>query len=198
MFFSASQLVKCSATQLLYKRDKPRPSQTAAQAKGNSYSEKVSKSEFLEMSGCFKHSDIEIHFSVDEVQKNRGRIYLIEHKMVQGDYESWYLLNSVIQTALYGALAQYCTSLKQARWAPNFESGPRIMDLDKPCYSRLNFGGTLYRVTFDATQVIRFYLTKARASKNWNTAKKFDASWKFKEWSWLEQFINFKKLGGLK
>ena len=198
MFISASQLIKCSAAQLLYKRDKPRPAQTPAQAKGNSYSEKVSVSEYLEMGGVFKYSDIEIHFSIDEVQKKKGRIYLVEHKMVSGDYEIWYLLNSIIQTALYGSLAQYCTSLKQARWAPNFELEPRILDLDKPCYSRLNFGGTLYRVTFDATQVIRFFLTKARASKNWNTAKAFDATWKFKEWSWLEQFIHYKKIGNLK
>ena len=196
-FFSASQLVKSSAKQILYLRDKPRPAPSKNTEYGDKFAAQYTKSDFVEMGGSLVYKDLKICFTVDEVVPSVRKIQLIEHKSVR-EQDLWYFRSAMIQTAFYGSLARYTEQLKTA----SFHEGEKhtiqmfpYQDMDK-IYSFLNFGGTYYRVTsLSHKDIIRFFLTKARASLDWKKASRFDKEYHHQEWDkYFRKLIKYRKV----
>jgi len=94
--FSASDLVKKTASEICVRRGEKRPQATEAQLRGNSYADSVSVSPYVEMTSSFYFDGIEIFFSVDEMQERKNGLYLIEYKMIDFGKEDWYFKSSVI------------------------------------------------------------------------------------------------------
>jgi hypothetical protein len=102
MNISASELVKCSASQLLYKylrsiQDKP----TERKLSGNNYANEIVEKEggSSEKRGILEVDGDLIFFCIDMVIGDR----FIEIKMVdnEDDYADWYLESSIMQSILY-------------------------------------------------------------------------------------------------
>ena len=190
MFFSAAQLSKMSAAQICYLRDKPSPAPSDRMIRGDSFADQHSQALTVEMQGCYRRGDIDLWFTIDEVRSKGRRIYLIEHKLTE-NAETWFFRSALIQTAFLAALAQQQPLLKTAKWKgePSFS-----LDLTgQECHSVLNFGGLYYKVNADSEAVMRFFLTKARASREFTTAKRFDATYNKKEWDYFKDAIKYRK-----
>jgi hypothetical protein len=95
--FSAAQLVKQSAIQLLYihinKIVKP---PTPAQTQGDIYANNIAQCDGadIEKRGIYKLKDITIFFCIDYVKDN----LFVEIKSLKNEdqFESWYLSNSIL------------------------------------------------------------------------------------------------------
>lgn len=203
MFFSAAALVKSSAAQILYLRDKERPAPTADQVAGDSYANTATESHLVEMQGCWSFESeklpIELWFTLDEVNlKRANNVHLIEHKSVRDggltEENQWYFRSALIQTAFLGALASLAPNLKTAAFRAS--QGEYYINLSgMKATSVLNFGGQYYRVKFHQEEVIRFFLTKARASLNYKTAREFDSVYKHREWDqYFQRLIKYRKM----
>jgi len=202
--FSAAYLVKTSARQMWHfhkHADKDKASKmTMNIIEGGNYQEEQTKSPYMEMGSSFSFygpitRGITIYFCFDEIRIHNGAAYLIEHKHVRdGEPESWYLRSSLIQLAFYQSLAFYCD--QQFKTA-SFVNGPKheLSLKDKSKYYRLNFGGKWYSVVVrHPNEIVRFFLTKIRSSRNWGVAAKFDAKYKHKEWElYFKDYIFYKK-----
>lgn len=195
-FFSASALAKKSAAQIKYLRDRPLPNATPNQLLGNKNALERSTSVYLEMQGKFVHKDIEIYFSIDEVKADKNALTYVEHKIVFETSGKDYFKDSLIQTAFYGALASYVNTLATAKY---FE-GPKFKILidsytRRPPISILNFGGKCYKVKYNRIEVMRFFLTKARASlADYDVARRFDFVYRGNEWDYFKNFIRYRKV----
>lgn len=206
MKLSAALLVKCSTVQLnKFYRDAVKaklPSEklllpsnnlpTLNQKIGNEAARSKAVSPYIEMQGEFKHKDISILFTIDEVIEKKTCYHLIEHKWLKDEnsYEEWFLINSVIQTAFLGSLAHYSRDLKTANFV---DSEKHSLTLNKRIISKLQFGNTTYNIKPNPLGVMRFYLTKARAIIDYNKSKRFDTVFKHNEMSYLKNHISYLK-----
>jgi hypothetical protein len=121
-------------------------------------------------------------------------MYFYEYKYIEDkEYEDWFLKQSLIQTAFYGALGKRVNQFKSAT---HINGNNQLEKLPEKRYSRLVFGEKTYRVSYDDIPVLRFYLSKARAIANpdYFVAKNFDDAWKFKEWDWFKAHISYKRI----
>jgi hypothetical protein len=112
MNFSAANLVKCSASQLLYfALKKLQFVATPRQYAGNEYADNIIQKEeaSAEKRGIIKLKDDLLFFCVDMIKDTR----YIEIKMVDDmdDYEDWYLHSSIMQSTLYASLLEHVTEL---------------------------------------------------------------------------------------
>lgn len=196
MFFSASQLCKQSAAQIKFLRDKPKRPPTEQMLKGDKFADASSISELIEMSGCYYRNGNAIHFSVDEVRELKGKIHLIEHKMVTGHSNDEYFKSCIIQTAFYGCLTSLVPSLRTASWAKGEEHFMNLEQLRSEGFSFhsfLNFGGRKYRINYEIEPIMRFFLTKARATlAPYEVTKRFDAAYR-NEWEYFRKCIKYRK-----
>jgi hypothetical protein len=204
--FSAALLVKRSANQLnrFYRKslrnNKDAPKvftegfeaiPTEKQLEGNRQAEAKAVSPFIEMQGCFDHRDLKIYFSADEVIVKPRCYTLIEHKWLESEkYEDWFFKQALIQTAFIRALTKYSPSLATA----GYYKGPRHeLQIPTRFSSRLCFGDKIYSVTCDELKVMQFYLTKARAVRQYERAIRFDAKYKHNEWEYFKENISYRK-----
>jgi hypothetical protein len=215
--FSAALLVKRSANQLnrFYRKslrnneDVPKvftegfeAIPTEKQLEGNRQAEAKAVSPFIEMQGCFEHRDLKIYFSADEVIVKPRWYTLIEHKWLDPEkyerqrFESskkvadWFFKQALIQTAFIRALTKYSPSLATA----GYYKGPRHeLQIPTRFSSRLCFGDIIYSVTCDELKVMQFYLTKARAVRQYERAIRFDAKYKHNEWEYFKESISYRK-----
>lgn len=236
MLFSAASLVKRSASQLIYlqKNDKkqidPTPRMKLAMKYQNSASSDTS---FKEMGGSVHVStgisnqvNI-ICFSVDEVQVIKPVVErlslppekivtrLIEHKFLDnlGPIPEWFLQQSLIQVALYGALASRINELKTAKFhvdqGNDFYSytlkNTILQNLLVFTMSNQEIGEeidptatikTKAYIVEPSQNVLDFYTLKAEcvASNNYTKAKEFDLKYKWKEWELLSKYINYRTI----
>lgn len=207
MNLSAALLVKRSTLQLnRFFRKTPKGNKgilvdpfeilpTEDQLEGNRQAEAKAVSKYLEMQSVFTHRNINIYFSIDEIVIKGGRYYLLEHKWLREKEatEDWFFRQSIIQTAFQGSLAHYSKDFKTAGY---FKKGEQHqLTLPQKYYSRLQFGDTSYDVKYDSLQVIRFYLTKARALQDYGRSKRFDESYKHREHEYFfsNNYITFVK-----
>lgn len=202
--FSASELVKKSAAQLKWHRDARAKSEkngtfvvspppTAQMLQGEAWAKEHTKSKYVEMGGAFRRDDVTIWFSIDEVRSQVRCLKLIEHKMTSETPEPWFLESALIQTAFYGAMASHLEELNTAK----FHTGEKhcLYIADKPLRSELHFGNRKFFVSYDATPILRFYLTKARTTWDYDRARAFDKTYKHQEWDrWFYNYITFKEI----
>lgn len=189
MFFSAAQLSKMSAAQICYLRGKEKKAPTPRQIRGDSFAASHTTSHLVEMQSSYTRGDINIWFTVDEIREHRDRVYIVEHKMAE-NAEDWFFKSSLIQTALLGSLSGLSPHFKTARW---YDGEENYYSLPVEHHALLNFGGLYYKVNYDLEKVMRFFLTKARASMSYTTARQFDATYKGKEWEFLKDVVRYRK-----
>ena len=187
---------------------------TPEQIEGNEWADKQTKG-LSEMRGQFDYHDHKIYFSFDEVRPspNCKRATLIEHKQPSNPDKGFkvengvkrsltaeerdeaflrYFRMSVIQVALFAALFHF-----SSKWLrpTSFSRETKNVNLQAAKVTfKLNFGGELYYVYIDKPNMIaRFYLTKLRASLDYEKSCKFDNSWKNKEWQFFKDYVRVRK-----
>lgn len=209
MNYSAAYLVKRSTKQLNYfirhmPAEKVNDSilidpfeviPSERQVKGNASAESKAESPYVEMLGIFKHRDISIYFSIDEIRRKSRRDYIIEHKWLEDpdEVEDWFFLQSIIQTAFLGSLSSFVKNFKTAGFVANDKPRHELVLKDK-FFTRLQFGEKQYDIKFEPLPIMRFFLTKARAAQKFSRAKQFDDSFRFNEWSYFKDYIKYRKL----
>jgi hypothetical protein len=164
------------------------------QIKGNEHAESKAQSPYVEMLGVFNHKDIFIYFAVDEFRRKRYD-YLIEHKWLedQSVVEDWFFKQSLIQSAFLGALATFTKEFKTAGYVTS--ETKHTFKLKDNFYTRLHFGDKEYDIKFQPIPIMRFFLTKARCAKKYSLAKRFDSTYRFKEWDdYFKDHIKYRKL----
>lgn len=195
--FSASSLVKSSASQILFlslKNERPRP--TKAMLEGTHNQQQVSTSAFKEMRGIYTEYGITVFFCIDEIQGTT----LIEHKYIVGELPDWFLYQSIIQTALYSALTHSVSKLETASFFVNLGNPKNYLDTRKVPYSSiLKFTGNClktYKVEcLDNAKLIKYFIDKAFiiASKDFTKTRAYDAKHKFKDWEFLKSIISYSE-----
>jgi hypothetical protein len=206
--FSASELVKRSATQIKYLRAQAvkrktfnKGSGTENQIKGNEFAALHTKSRYVEMQDVFCRPYGKFYYSFDEVRKVGTRFTFIEHKWFEGELPEWFEHNSAIQAAFQGSLLyanmHYSSTnsvfLQTASFSPNEEKFALPVDASCRLIFKLNINGDFKRIKFNPYPILQFYMTKARASLTHETAVKFDKSYKHKEWDSLKDHIQVSK-----
>jgi len=197
--FSCADLIKKSAKTICYFRKKKKQQEvTPAMIKGNQMAEKKTISELKEMRGTYNIDNLLIHYTFDEIQKKNNKIVLIEHKNIEdeSDVEEWYVNYSLLQVALYRALLEINPS-KEYFTAKFFRkegfNTNYIKIENEKIKSILYIGDKKYKVKINsAHEIVNFYITKAKATFDYDSAIEWDVKWKFKEWDYLKRYISYK------
>ena len=193
MNFSAKDLCSKSAMQIKYLRDNPnKRTVTQNMLNGSEFQKSIfhsnSKALYSEMVGCYTTFDneIKIYFSNDIITNKS----IIEVKYVSGNYEDWFLENSILQCAFYKSLIMMgCTSLKTA----SFVNEPKKMiKISRDIDYYLKFGDRIFKIeVIHPEGIFGFFLCKAKHTMNYDDAKKFDEMYKRKEFNTLSKFFNY-------
>lgn len=190
MKISASELVKRSASQLLYKEVKKIEYKvTKGQIQGNLYSKEIVEKENAseEKRGIIQLDDTNIlFFCVDMVKDNK----LVEIKMVNdmSNYEDWYLKISLIQATFYCSLCKDVKTLDTPKFKKKEGYKQEIINIPKNFSYELWFGKDRYKV-YNNQKIKDHYIEKALLvsnsveSRDFNSCKEFDLKYKFKEFS---------------
>ncbi len=194
MNFSAAELVKCSASQLLYKElKKLQWSATPRQLRGNDYSEEIVKKEeaSAERRGILNLSSPDeeptlLFFCIDLVKDNK----FVEIKMVEGGtYEQWYLQSSIMQSTLYASLLGKVETLDTPKFRKKEGFKQEITLVPKNFEFQLWFGEREKFKVYPNQDVMLHYIEKALLvrdcieSIDYDSCRKFDAEFKHKEFS---------------
>jgi hypothetical protein len=195
---SIANLMRQSAMQLCYLRKKKQQKQpTQKQYAGVEHQKKVSISEFVEMRGCYSTSKYLLFFSFDEVFVHDDTVIFKEHKNIKGPIENWYLEYCLLQTAVYQQLAmmQEEKMLYTAKFFQKQGYNCNVINYEnKKLRSILSLGEqNFYNVYPNSTELVNYFLRKADASQEYETAKQWDALYKFKDWHQLNKYLTFQK-----
>lgn len=194
MKWSAALLVKLNAAQLNYhvrnygkKRSTWVP--TDSQVAGTKFADSQVLGQYVEMVSSVSYRDHEIFYSFDEIFKPGTVTYLIERKQpskpgTEKAKEEAYFLKAVAQLGFYQALFSIpgLNRFQTARFAVKKGASSVTFAIahDAPrIKSVLQFGedGTYYEVVgIDTTRLLKYYMTKLRASMDYNRAREFDAA----------------------
>ena len=194
MTLSCSNLLKQSAMQhrFLLLNPSKKPQITPNIIKGTQAQAENSTSKYKEMRGAYTIEDDCIFYCIDEVQVHGSDLLCIEHKNTRENYPDWEFQIAQVQACLYTALADNCQKLSTATFYRNL--GNQSYTLERENYinliPKLLFNNTMYTLESDTSELIQFYTKKARAVlTSYDTAKAWDAKFKFKEAAILSQHI---------
>ncbi len=187
MNISASELVKRSASQLLFKELKRLQwIPTERQLRGNAYADSVVLKEEAssEKRGMVKIDDDLLFFCIDLVKDDK----FVEIKMVenQNNYEPWYLFSSIVQSTFYATLLTQVKSLNTPSFRKKEGYRQEVIDIPENFKFELWFGEEKYQV-YPNERIMNHYFEKARIIKSsvetmdYDTCKKFDSVYKFNE-----------------
>jgi len=195
MFFSASNLVKQSAKQICYLRNKEKEV-SQWQINGNTMSSsKISG--LKEMRGLYKFDDHIIFYCFDEIINTKNVIKLIEYKSDQfNNISDYYLNKSIIQVALYFSLAKENYNKKYVTAKFLIDEGAKKQEfiLDKKLKNILNIGGKTFVIKVkNRKKILDYYFNKSIASLNYCSASEWDKDCKEKEIDYLLQFIRYNE-----
>lgn len=188
MKFSASELVKRSASQLLYKElKKIQWAKTPRQFQGNQFAEEIVLKEHgsSEKRGIISIGEHALFFCVDMVKDNK----LIEIKMVEDEdnYEEWYLQSSILQSTFYATLATKVKVLDTPKFRQKEGYAKEYMLVPEDFVFELWFGENQKYQVFPDENLYNHYINKLEIiakgveSANWEEARLFDFKYKFKE-----------------
>lgn len=189
MKISASELVKRSASQLLYKELKKIEWQISPrQYKGNDYADEIVKKEngSAEKRGIISLKEDLLFFCIDMVKDNK----LIEIKMVDNmnKYEDWYLYSSIIQSTFYASLSTKVKTLDTPKFRKKEGYLQEIIDMPKNPEFELWFGEDKYKI-YPNELIYDHYINKIQVIKegmknnSFEQVRLFDSKFKFKEFS---------------
>lgn len=190
MNISASELVKRSASQLLYKEIKRIKWQsTPRQLKGNEFADEIVKKEeaSAEKRGVINLGEDLLFFCIDLVKDN----LFVEIKMIEDEnnYEDWYLYSSIMQSTFYATLLQQVKTLDTPKFRKKEGYKQEIIKVPKKHKFELWFGNNKKYKIFPNEKVLNHYLNKAKLIKSciktadFDSCREFDNIYKFKEFS---------------
>lgn len=195
MNFSAKQLLTSSCMQLKYLRDNPQKKAEVSVGKLEGVKEQhkmLSKFNAFgeELGGVYKKDDITIFFSNDIVSLDK----IIEVKTINGKTEDWYFNNSVLQCALYSSFIRLGSTMLTTSKFFLAEGNPkRSIVVKRDIDYLLLFGDKLYKVVVtNPKQIVDFFINKAKATFEYETAKVFDKQYKFKEFETLKKYFKIE------
>lgn len=207
--YSASELLKRSAAQLVYfRRTGTAPEVTKQMKIGEAYQCNVSnKSREAghkvsdEMGGCYTYGDNAIYFCIDIVRED----CFVEVKSVLNEngenclaYPTWYFEASILQCAVYKALLMSMNgdTLVTPKFRLDAGYADRKITVDKSLPYKLKFGevGTFIVNVTNAERLIGFLKEKINALKDYDTARAFDSKYKHKEYSLLKDCFTYKTI----
>lgn len=186
MNFSASELVKRSASQLVYiyiKRIEYEA--TPRQYRGNIHAEKIIELEeaSAERRGVINIEKDLLFFCVDMV---KGNTY-VEIKMVEGEYEQWYLESSIVQSAFYASLLEDVKTLDTPKFRKKEGYKQKVDIVEESKKFELWFGEDRYDIV-PSDKLKQHFIEKliivkrGVESRNFDEARIWDAKFKFKEY----------------
>lgn len=188
MKISASELVKRSASQLLYKEIKHIDwVATSRQLDGNKYADKIVKKEKAssEKRGIINLGKNLLFFCIDLAKDNK----FIEIKMVENkQYEPWYLYSSIMQSTFYASLLKQVKTLDTPEFRKKEGYSQEIIKVPNKFKFELWFGDQKYKI-FPNKQVLEHYLNKAKLisscveNKDFDSCRLFDSKFKHKEFN---------------
>lgn len=197
MNFSASDLIKKSAAQLLYIRlNNISRFPTQQQLEGNTYAQIITDKlgASAEKRGIFSIEDINIYFCIDLVKDNT----FAEIKHVIGKYEDWYLQGSIMQATLYASLLSKVNTLDTPDFRIREGYKQEVISVPKRYNYELWFGDEVYKVKPNKA-ILEHYINKAKLIKNsietlnYRACREFDKEYKFKEFQILKPY--YKHVG---
>lgn len=197
--FSAADLVKKSASQIAYfEMKKLERVASPRQIKGNQYSDEVVQKlgASSEKRGTIIGEKYRLYFCIDMIQKNVAT----EIKMVDGEYEEWYLQSSIIQSAYYAQLLKSVQYLDTPKFKIKEGYEQDFIDTTNIQWKyELLFGNKKYSVEPCYRLQVHFEdkidtIIETLTSKNWFHVKKWDSMYKFKEWEEFKKYIKFKPI----
>lgn len=198
MNFSASELVKRSASQLVYKEVKKLEwIATPRQWEGVKYSEEVVRKEEAssEKRGIVKVAEHLLFFCVDLVKDS----LFAEIKMVdnQESYEEWYLESSIMQSVFYASLLKDLKTLDTPKFRKKEGFAQEITVIPEDFRYELWFGTEKFSI-LPSNVIKEHYLQKLEVvaygveRKNYDNARIFDSNFKHKEFQIFKP--TYKKL----
>lgn len=209
-YLSAKMLLERNASQLNYAFRKPSEGvkkATDKQKKGDEFAKLHTKdSSYSEMGSHVIRGKTRINFVFDEVVDRPRRMILVEHKMEHfirctGLTATEY---SQDQVAFYASLMSYLVTgeanyeLVAELRSAKYTGADYALVCDKPCRFILNFGGSYYEIVLKdggAPKILQFFMTKARASEDYEKARKFDAKYgRAETHEYLSQFYSIRTL----
>ena len=136
-----------------------------------------------EMRGTFVRDGIAINFSNDIVTRNS----IIEVKSINREVEDWYLQSSILQCAVYSALLQKTNGRLVTSTFFESQGNPSVSTVVNPRIDYfLRFGDNMYKVVVNnPNRIVDFILEKAKSCLDWESAKRFDAQYKQREYQVL-------------
>lgn len=207
--YSASELIKRSAAQLVYfRRTGTKPQITENMKIGESYQYKVSDTERKnghkvadEMCGCYTFGENAIYFCIDIVRED----CFVEVKSVFDEsgkdsltYPEWYFESSILQCAVYKSLLMNMDgdTLVTPQFRLNEGCEYKTLKAERSLPYLLKFGSVgVYRVDVtDSKRIIKFLKDKINALKDYDTARAFDTKYKHKEFNLLRDCFTYKKV----
>lgn len=185
MNYSASQLVKQSASQTAYLLLKKQERKvTDRMYRGNIHSEQVASKEQAssEKRGIIPIGDDIIFFCVDMVKDN----LLAEVKLIEGTYEDWFLKSSILQTSYYATLCKRIKHLDTPKFRKKEGYIQEIIHLPKNWRYELWFGKEKYSIQ-PCESLYKHYLNKIDVindcleTSDFTNVRAFDSKYKWKE-----------------
>lgn len=209
MKYSASKLIKCSAAQIVYFKNRAEHFLNRQLLLGEQYQSKIIKDESLanivadEMRGCYAYNNIEIFFCVDMIKN--GEFYEIKSIFDDNgnetlEYPEWYLHSSLLQCAFYKSLILKMDG--NILYTPKF----RIKEGYKKVHIQINKKAPYYLLfgqvgkyeiqVQNPDKIIEFYKDKIEHCNDYSSAREFDSKYKFKEFDLLKQYFNYYETEG--
>jgi hypothetical protein len=196
VMFSASDLIKKSAKQILFLRNR-KERVTTGMIRGTEYQAKVVEklNAFAEeMRGTFSKDNIIIFYTNDMIKDD----IIYEVKMVdeERDTPDWYRESSILQAVFYKSLLMSGNGILTTpsfRIKEGYDSKTIKVPIDSSY--RLLFGEEEYKIeVLDKDKIINYFIRKANATFDWSDAELYDYDHKFKHFTDLKKYFKFKRI----
>ena len=206
MDFSASDLCKRSAAQILYFiKSGTKPDVTNRMLAGSVYQKNIFDSlvangekAFDEMQGVYHCGDDNIYFCIDIVKPDG----FIEVKSVfdengndATDYDDWYLASSLLQCAVYKSLLMNMEGNKlstaQFRINEGVERREIDVDVNQPYYLKFGSVGTFEVKVKNSKPILDFLQKKIKSLSDFDSARAFDKKYRYNEFKILSQYFEY-------
>jgi hypothetical protein len=198
-YYSLADLIKSSAMQICYVKSNKIIKNVTENMIAGTKVQIDNSGLYKEMACSFIKDDICISYCIDEIIFNVNDCSFVEHKYVKdiNTVEDWYLNKSLLQCAVYNAIAIVNPNKKYITADFLIKKGfpCNELDISIPINSYLKFGDRIYEVkVLDADKLVDFYFDKSTKCTDYTSAKIFDVQYKHKEYELLNKYFTFNKL----
>ena len=196
MNFSAADLVKKSATQIKYIRDKMISIHTWKMDHGIEYEKKVAKENLgscEELRTAYSNDDIVIFACHDIVCDDK----VVEVKTTEFGEEQWYFESSLLQTAFYKSLLMTSEGdlyTPKFRIKEGYNKEYKKINPDTPYH--LRFGEKEYDVVVNNPKaIIEYFLDKAKITMlEYDDCRSYDERHKFKHFEEQKNYFTYNEI----